>query len=108
MAELNTYGDLKKVIKSISTKQKGEKIGQVALDTVIGLIPGAGNAKTTFDFIKAAFSKPDTKKTSKLKLMAVSCFRAQSYFFWTVCPYVSYLSLFYLPCLGYSNFYNSG
>ena len=63
MAELNTYGDLKKVIKSISTKQKGEKIGQVALDTVIGLIPGAGNAKTTFDFIKAAFSKPDTKKT---------------------------------------------
>jgi hypothetical protein len=63
MAELNTYGDLKKVIKSISSKQKGEKIGQVALDTVIGLIPGAGNAKTTYDFIKAAFSKPDTKKT---------------------------------------------
>lgn len=64
MAELNTYGDLKKVIQSISTKQKGEKIGQVALDTVIGLIPGAGNAKTTYDFIKAAFSKPDTKKTN--------------------------------------------
>lgn len=64
MAELNTYGDLKKVIKSISTKQKGEKIGQVALDTVVGLIPGAEAAKTTFDFIKAAFSKPDTKKTN--------------------------------------------
>lgn len=64
MAELNTYGDLKKIIQSISTKQKGEKIGQVALDTVIGLIPGAGNAKTTYDFIKAAFSKPDTKKTN--------------------------------------------
>jgi len=64
MAELNTYGDLKKIIQSISTKQKGEKIGQVALDTVIGLIPGAGNAKTTYDFIKAVFSKPDTKKTN--------------------------------------------
>jgi len=64
MAELNTYGDLKKVIKSISLKQKGEKIGTVVLDTVIGAIPGVGSAKTTFDFIKAAFSKPDTKKTN--------------------------------------------
>lgn len=61
--ELNTYGDLKKVIKAISTKQKGEKIGNVALGTVIGFIPGADTAKTTFEFIKAAFSKPDTKKT---------------------------------------------
>jgi len=61
--ELNTYGDLKKVIKSISLKQKGEKIGDIALDTVIGLIPGADVAKTTFDFIKAAFNKPDDKKT---------------------------------------------
>jgi hypothetical protein len=64
MAELNTYGDLKKVIKAISLKQKGEKIGNVALDTVIGLIPGADVARTTFDFIKAAISKPDAKKTS--------------------------------------------
>ena len=64
MAELNTYGDLKKVINSIALKQKGGKIGNVALDTVIGLIPGAGAAKTTFDFIKAAISKPDVKKTN--------------------------------------------
>jgi hypothetical protein len=62
--ELNTYGDLKKVIKAISLRQKGEKIGNVALDTVIGLIPGGDIAKTTFDFIKAAISKPDTKKTN--------------------------------------------
>lgn len=64
MAELNTYGDLKKVIEAISTKQKGEKIGNIALDTVIGFIPGADVAKTTFDFIKAAISKPDAKKTN--------------------------------------------
>jgi hypothetical protein len=64
MAELQTYGDLKKIINSIKIQQKGEKIGQVALDTVIGLIPGAEVAKTTFDFIKAAFNKPDTKKTN--------------------------------------------
>jgi len=61
--ELNTYGDLKKVINAVSKQQKGEKIGQVALSTVIGVIPGAEVAKTTFDFIKAAFQKPDTKKT---------------------------------------------
>jgi hypothetical protein len=64
MAELKTYGDLKKVIKAISLKQKGEKIGNLALDQVVGLIPGAGAAKTTFDFIKAAFKKPDAKKTN--------------------------------------------
>jgi len=61
--ELNTYGDLKKVIKAIALKQKGEKIGSVALGTLMGFIPGAEAAKTTFDFIKAAISKPDTKKT---------------------------------------------
>jgi hypothetical protein len=61
--ELNTYGDLKKVINAVSKQQKGEKIGQVALSTIIGVIPGAEVAKTTFDFIKAAFQKPDTKKT---------------------------------------------
>jgi len=64
MAELKTYGDLKKAIKTISLKQKGEKIGNVAVDTIIGMIPGIGNAKTTYDFIKAAFSKPDSKKTN--------------------------------------------
>jgi hypothetical protein len=61
--ELNTYGDLKKVIKAITLKQKGEKIGNIALGTLMGFIPGAEAAKTTFDFIKAAISKPDTKKT---------------------------------------------
>ena len=64
---LNTYGDLKKVLKAISLKQKGEKIVSQGksffLDQVLGLIPGASNAKTTFDFVKAAFKKPDVKKT---------------------------------------------
>jgi hypothetical protein len=64
---LNTYGDLKKAIKAIALKQKGEAIisqgKSFALDQVLGLIPGASNAKTTYDFVKAAISKPDTKKT---------------------------------------------
>jgi hypothetical protein len=61
--ELNTYGDLKKVIKAIALRQKGEKLGNIALGTLIGFIPGAEAAKTTFEFIRAAMSKPDTKKT---------------------------------------------
>jgi hypothetical protein len=62
--ELKTYGDLKKAIKLIAAKQKGEKIAGVAVDVVMGFIPGAEAAKTTFDFIKAVVSKPDSKKTN--------------------------------------------
>lgn len=65
--ELKTYGDLKKLIKAISLKQKGEKVisqgKEFALDQLLGLIPGASNAKTAFAFFSAAFKKPDTKKT---------------------------------------------
>jgi hypothetical protein len=68
MTNLETYGDLKKLIRGISKKQKGEKIiskgKEFALDQVLGLIPGASNAKTMFDFVKTAISKPVTKKTN--------------------------------------------
>ena len=67
MANLETYGDLKKLINSISKQQKGEKIiskgKEFFLDQVLGAIPGASNAKTTFDLLKTAVLKPDTKKT---------------------------------------------
>ena len=66
--ELKTYGDLKKVLKAISLKQKGEKIvsqgKEVAIDTLLGLIPGAGAAKTVLGFLQAAVKKPDAKKTN--------------------------------------------
>ena len=61
--ELKTYGDLKKVIKSISNKQKLGKLGDVSLDVAVGLLPGGDLAKNTYSFIKAAFSKPDDIKT---------------------------------------------
>jgi hypothetical protein len=68
MANLETYGDLKTLINNINKRQKGDKIiskgKEFALDQVLGLIPGASNAKTAFDFIKTAISKPDTKKTN--------------------------------------------
>jgi hypothetical protein len=60
---METYGDLKKAINAIKLKQKGTKVGSLAIDVALDMIPGMGAAKTTFDFIKAAFGKPDTKKT---------------------------------------------
>jgi hypothetical protein len=36
---METYGDLKKAIKAISLKQKGAKIGNVAIDVVLDLFP---------------------------------------------------------------------
>jgi hypothetical protein len=66
--ELKTYGELKKLIKLISLKQKGQKIlsqgKELALDQLLGLIPGASNVKTAFDFLTTAFKKPDTVKTN--------------------------------------------
>jgi len=68
MANLETYGDLKQLLNNISKRQKGEKIiskgKEFALDQILGLIPGASNAKTAFDFIKTFTSKPDDKKTN--------------------------------------------
>ena len=61
---METYGDLKKAIKAVELKQKGTAIGNVAIDVVLNSIPGVGAAKSTFDFVKAAFNKPDTKKTN--------------------------------------------
>jgi hypothetical protein len=66
-AELKTYGDLKGILNSIKKNQKQGAIvskgKEVALDTVLGFIPGASAAKTAYDFFKAATQKPDTKKT---------------------------------------------
>jgi len=66
-APLQTYGDLHNLLLAITKNKKGTKVLQkgkdVALDIVLGVIPGASLAKNTFDIFKAAFSKPDEKKT---------------------------------------------
>jgi hypothetical protein len=59
---METYGDLRKAIKLIQLKQKGVKIGDVAIDTIIGNIPGIGQAKSVYDLVKAAYSTPDDTK----------------------------------------------
>ena len=65
---ITKFGDLLKVINGIQLKNKGSKIldkgVSFAVDQVLGLIPGASNAKTAYDFLKTAFERPDTKKTN--------------------------------------------
>ena len=64
---IKTFGELLKLIQGIQIKNKGGKLLDkgisFAVDQVLGLIPGASNAKTAFDFLKTAFERPDTKKT---------------------------------------------
>ena len=66
--QINTFGDLVKLIKGIELKRKGKQLANqatsFAVDQVIGLIPGGSNIKTAFDFFKTVASQPDTKKTN--------------------------------------------
>jgi hypothetical protein len=76
MADIQTYGDLKKIIKAITTKQKvsaivgggKSKASDIVLDAAVealkATIPGIGLAKQAFDIFKGAIKKPDTKKTN--------------------------------------------
>ena len=76
MADIQTYGDLKKIIKAITTKQKvsavlgggKSKASDIVLDAAVealkATIPGIGLAKHAFDIFKGAAKKPDTKKTN--------------------------------------------
>ena len=76
MADIQTYGDLKKIIKAITTKQKvsavvgggKSKATDIVLDAAVealkATIPGIGLAKQAFDIFKGAARKPDTKKTN--------------------------------------------
>jgi hypothetical protein len=65
---VKTYGDLQKLIGVIQKNKKLSKTGEasldLALDQVAGLIPGASNIKSAFDFFKIIYSADDTKKTN--------------------------------------------
>lgn len=67
-AQYRTYGELKKVINGIMNKEKlkavGDQVTSAAVDQVLGLIPGASNVKSAFDFVKAIYSATDDKKTN--------------------------------------------
>jgi hypothetical protein len=65
---LRTFGDLKAIINRIKNKQRTGNVvaaaTDVAIDGIIGLIPGLSTAKTAFDFFKKATARPDTQKTN--------------------------------------------
>lgn len=65
---LSTYGDLKKLINYIKIGKKGGNLliqgKDFAVDQLLGLIPGASNAKSAFTFAKTLFTKPDSVKTN--------------------------------------------
>lgn len=65
---VQTWGGLRSMIQSLITKKKlnAAKSGAVNIlvDQVVGLIPGASNVKTAFDFFKSIYSADDTKKTN--------------------------------------------
>jgi hypothetical protein len=71
MANLETYGDLKKAIKNIQLTKKAGSIGskalgvgiEAAIDAAKTVIPGIGTAKSAVDFIRAFVKASDTKKT---------------------------------------------
>jgi hypothetical protein len=75
-SQLETYGDLKKVIESITSRQKLSaikggikgKATDIALDAAVELlkatIPGVGLAKHGYDVFRGLIKKPDTKKTN--------------------------------------------
>ena len=64
---IETYGELQDLMKNLSKEKTTAKIVQkgkeVAIDTVLGLIPGGSTAKNAFDFVKSIAKKPDVRKT---------------------------------------------
>lgn len=65
---LETYGQLKALLNAIS---KGQKKGfvlsqgkEIAVDVLLGIIPGASAAKKGYDIFKGLMNRPDDKKTN--------------------------------------------
>jgi hypothetical protein len=67
-AQLLTYGDLKKLISLTLNKERAKvaagEVAKLGVDQILGLIPGASNAKSAFDFVKSIYAATDDKKTN--------------------------------------------
>jgi len=64
MNKLETYGDLKKLIKIVSFKRKKKRIFKLLLGIIVDFIPFANTFSSTFEFVKTEFQKSDKKKTN--------------------------------------------
>jgi hypothetical protein len=67
-AQYQTYGELKKLIRLTINKERAKaaagEVAKLGVDQVLGLIPGASNAKSAFDFVKSIYAATDDKKTN--------------------------------------------
>jgi len=66
--QVRTFGDLQNIIAKINRdktiKAGAGAAGNAVLDQIAGLIPGASNVKSAFDFFKTIYSAKDDKKTN--------------------------------------------
>jgi hypothetical protein len=66
-ASIETFEDLNRVITGIINKAKMGEVKDLAVgmavDAVLSLVPGAGAAKTAFDFFKGVTKQPDSVET---------------------------------------------
>lgn len=66
--QVRTFGDLQKIVDQINTNKTVKAVagqaGNLAIDQIVGLIPGASNVKTAFDFFKTIYDSKDDKKTN--------------------------------------------
>ena len=67
---IETFEDLKKLLRTIEAKRKGGVVGKKALDIGLSLIPGVGPAKELYDsakdikdFLQDLYSADDSFKT---------------------------------------------
>ena len=67
---IETFEDLKKLLRTIEAKRKGGVVGKKALDIGLSLIPGVGPAKELYDsakdvkdFLQNLYSADDSFKT---------------------------------------------
>jgi len=63
-SDIETYGDLKQLIDIIQSDEKDAKVGKVVVGALLSAVPYLDAAKTVFDLAKAAYGKPDSKKTN--------------------------------------------
>lgn len=62
-SDIETFGDLKQLIDVIQSGEKNAKIGNAVVGALLSAVPYLDAAKTVFDVAKAAYGKPDSKKT---------------------------------------------
>ena len=69
--DVQTVGDLRKLIASAQDAKRweqtrgeaGDAVKGAIVDEILGKIPGAAAAKSMFDFVKSSYELPDEKRT---------------------------------------------